>query len=171
MAGIRVTVRDDQFKAALAALAAGTQDASPLMKRWGEIGQQSISQNFEVGGRPTHWQPLSTATINTRIRGRTNLTRLATRNIGSRNPFRVTFLKPLVVTGTLRNVTVQPDANSVTFGSNPSARAYAAIQHLGGQAGRGLKVTIPARPYLLLQPEDEAEMAREAEHYIEGLLR
>ena len=26
--------------------------------------------------------------------------------------------------------------------------AYAAIHHLGGQAGRGRKVTIPARPYL-----------------------
>ncbi|MBN0437970.1 phage virion morphogenesis protein, partial [Pseudomonas aeruginosa] len=26
--------------------------------------------------------------------------------------------------------------------------SYAAIQQLGGQAGRGRKVTIPARPYL-----------------------
>ena len=31
---------------------------------------------------------------------------------------------------------------------------YAAIHHLGGEAGRGLKVTIPARPYFPVTPAD-----------------
>lgn len=32
---------------------------------------------------------------------------------------------------------------------------YAAIQHAGGQAGRGHKVTIPARAYMPITPDDE----------------
>lgn len=37
-----------------------------------------------------------------------------------------------------------------------SPLVYAAIHQLGGQAGRGLRATIPARPYLGLSDEDGA---------------
>ena len=166
MAGITVEVQDAQLTARIADLQSGIADASPLMRVWGEIAQQSIDENFDVGGRPQHWQPLAAATINKRIKGRTNLTRLATKNLQSRNPFKVTFLRPLVGTGTLKKVTVKPAKNTVEIGSNPSAKAYAAIHQFGGQAGRGRKVTIPARPYILLQTEDEQEMRQEALIYL-----
>jgi phage virion morphogenesis protein len=42
----------------------------------------------------------------------------------------------------------------VGAGSGPSA-AYALIHQKGGQAGRGLKTTIPARPYLPITADDE----------------
>jgi phage virion morphogenesis protein len=38
-------------------------------------------------------------------------------------------------------------------------RTYGRIQHLGGKAGRGKKVTIPARPYLGLSQSDLWEIA------------
>jgi len=37
-------------------------------------------------------------------------------------------------------------------------KIYAAIHHFGGKAGRGKKVTIPARPYMMVQDEDWREM-------------
>lgn len=52
----------------------------------------------------------------------------------------------LQVTNALaRSITTRADRDQAQIGSNLT---YAAIQQLGGQAGRGRKVTIPARPYL-----------------------
>jgi phage virion morphogenesis protein len=50
--------------------------------------------------------------------------------------------------------------NSITYGVTPSKLVlssnlvYSRIHQLGGQAGRGRRVTIPARPYLAFQEED-----------------
>lgn len=58
-------------------------------------------------------------------------------------------------------------ADSVLVGSN---KEYAAIHQKGGQAGRGLKVTIPARPYLGFSQEDHDEVqALLAEHLASAL--
>jgi phage virion morphogenesis protein len=43
---------------------------------------------------------------------------------------------------------------------------YARIHQLGGMAGRGRKVKIPARPYLVFRPEDPAAIAKKMEQYI-----
>jgi phage virion morphogenesis protein len=43
----------------------------------------------------------------------------------------------------------------VAVGTN---RVYAAIHQLGGQAGRGRKVTIPARPYLGVSAADRVRI-------------
>lgn len=54
--------------------------------------------------------------------------------------------KTLVDTATLRNsLSVSMAAEEVSVGSN---MVYAAIHQLGGKAGRGKKVSLPARPYL-----------------------
>ena len=54
--------------------------------------------------------------------------------------------KTLQLTGQLAaSISTQTGNNFAQIGSN---KKYAAIHHLGGQAGRGRKVTIPARPYL-----------------------
>ena len=58
----------------------------------------------------------------------------------------------LQVSGQLAlSITTQYDDTSAVIGSN---KVYAAIQHLGGQAGRNKKVNIPARPYLKLSEDD-----------------
>ncbi|MDK4671286.1 phage virion morphogenesis protein, partial [Kingella kingae] len=43
------------------------------------------------------------------------------------------------------SLTTQSGNDFARIGSN---KPYAAIHHIGGQAGRGRKVHIPARPYL-----------------------
>ena len=56
------------------------------------------------------------------------------------------------------SLTTQVGSNYARIGSN---KKYAAIHHLGGQAGRGHKTNLPARPYLpingnnQLQPDAE----------------
>ncbi|UOO82811.1 phage virion morphogenesis protein [Uruburuella testudinis] len=54
--------------------------------------------------------------------------------------------KTLQLTGQLAaSISTQVGNDFARIGSN---KPYAAIHHLGGQAGRDKKVTIPARPYL-----------------------
>ena len=57
----------------------------------------------------------------------------------------------------------------VQIGTNPAAHDYAAIQQFGGQAGRGRKVRIPARPFMLLQDEDVAEMTEQGRAYVQRI--
>jgi phage gpG-like protein len=50
-------------------------------------------------------------------------------------------------------------------------KPYAAIQHFGGMAGKGRKVKIPARPYMMIQDEDWAEIKAALNDFIiEGRL-
>lgn len=53
----------------------------------------------------------------------------------------------------------------VTVGTN---RVYARIHQLGGTAGRGRKVTIPARPYLGVSAEGQREMLQILTDHVEG---
>lgn len=59
---------------------------------------------------------------------------------------------PAVVTGTLRRSIRSDTPTQVRFGGFVGHVApttiYARIQELGGQAGRGLATTLPARPYM-----------------------
>ncbi len=136
MAGIKVTIGDTEFRRRFRRLQSGVEDGTPLMKLWGEIAHESITRNFEVGGRPTAWKPLAAATI--KIKG---------------------HARPLIGrTGQLRNIAVRPEQTRVLIGSSPQTKDYAAIQQKGGTAGRGRKVKIPARPYILLQSEDYDEI-------------
>ena len=146
MAGFLIKISDAELQRKITALNSGLVDATPLLRVWGEIALTSIQQNFEVGGRPT-WKTLSDVTIalkghDKKLIGRTN---------------------------NLRRITYKIQAPKLIVGTAPSARDYAAIQQFGGKAGRNLKVVIPARPYLVLQEEDKAEMRRESIHYLRRL--
>lgn len=125
---------NDAASAPLREFGASVGDLLPLMKNIGEVALQSVQENFEVGGRPA-WQPLAPATV--KAKGHS---------------------KPLIASGILKNVVMKASATEVVVGVQPAAQAYAAIQHFGGRAGRNHRVTIPARPYMLLQPEDLQEI-------------
>jgi len=58
----------------------------------------------------------------------------------------------LMDTGQLAtSITKEVTSKGVTIGTN---KVYGAIHHFGGKAGRGLLLTIPARPHLVVQEED-----------------
>lgn len=146
MAGVTVKIDDKEFQRRIEALRRGVIDATPLMKLWGEIAHASIVYNFEVGGRPA-WKKLSKVTV--QLKGHDKILRGRT--------------------GNLARITVKPGSKSVLLGTSPASRAYAAIQNFGGQAGRGRKVKVPARPFMVLQPEDKTEMAAVAKRYLQRI--
>jgi phage virion morphogenesis protein len=113
-----------------------TRDFTPVTKDMGERMRFSIEENFRTGGRPSGWKSLAPATVRARAR------------IG-KGP------KPiLIMSARLKNsITYKPDSTGLTVGTNV---IYARIQQLGGETGRGGKVRIPARPYLVVQESDLA---------------
>lgn len=129
---IQVKVEDGEIKALLGRLSQRTKDLTPVMRTIGQIVRTSVIKNFEKGGRPERWQPSQRALM---AGGLT-----------------------LVDTARLRNsINAKASSNSVEIGTNV---IYGAIHQLGGQAGRGKKVTIPARPFLAVQTEDWTEIKK-----------
>ena len=74
---------------------------------------------------------------------------------------------PLVDTENLMNsITSYYDNNIAMVGTN---EPYAAIHQFGGKAGRGRKVDIPARPFLVLTPQDEDDILEDVQAYFRSI--
>jgi len=64
--------------------------------------------------------------------------------------------KTLVDTALLStSITYVATSTGMSLGSN---KVYAPIQHFGGEAGKDQSVTLPPRPYLVIQDEDYEEI-------------
>lgn len=76
---------------------------------------------------------------------------------------------PLVDTENLMNsITSYYDNDSAEVGTN---EPYAAIHQFGGKAGRGRKVDIPARPFLVLTPQDEENILDDVQAYFRSVMK
>lgn len=76
---------------------------------------------------------------------------------------------PLVDTENLMNsITSYYDNDSAEVGTN---EPYAAIHQFGGKAGRGRKVDIPARPFLVLTPQDEEDILEDVQAYFRSVMK
>ena len=76
---------------------------------------------------------------------------------------------PLVDTENLMNsITSYYDNCIAMVGTN---EPYAAIHQFGGKAGRGRKVDIPARPFLVLTPQDEDDILEDVQAYFRSVVK
>lgn len=76
---------------------------------------------------------------------------------------------PLVDTENLMNsITSYYDNNVAEVGTN---EPYAAIHQFGGKAGRGRKVDIPARPFLVLTTQDEDDILEDVQAYFRSVVK
>lgn len=130
-------------------LLARGKDLSAPLNKCGEIVLSSVEQNFQTEGRyatagswhggTERWQDLAPRTKEARAKkGKWPGKKLQM----SQGGLAASFDKK--VTG-----------NNLEIGSN---KAYAGIHQFGGQAGRGRKVKIPARPMLVVQDDDVEDM-------------
>ena len=146
MTAFTVTVDDTEVRAALAALARRAGNPRPFLLAIGEDIMERAKRRFETGTDPAgrRWQPNARATIEAFVAGRGGFGK---RGINKKGQGLAMGKKPLIgETGSLRwQFHVAASGNAVTVGNS---MAYAAIHQFGGKAGRGRKVTIPARPFL-----------------------
>lgn len=76
---------------------------------------------------------------------------------------------PLVDTENLMDsITSYYDNDGAEIGTN---EPYAAIHQFGGKAGRGRKVDIPARPFLVLTPQDEDDILEDVQAYFRSVVK
>ena len=148
---IKITKKDLGAEKRVAEMLARVKNLRPAMRIIGEIGLTSIQRNFEEGGRPKKWKPLAASTIKQRRRqGRWPGQILVRLGIGS---------------GLLGSISYRVFPSKVVWSAK---KIYAAIQHFGGKAGRGHKVKIPARAYMLFQREDREEFRDALSEYVLG---
>ncbi|HHE3677624.1 TPA: phage virion morphogenesis protein [Pasteurella multocida] len=75
---------------------------------------------------------------------------------------------PLVDTENLMgSITSRYDNDSAEVGTN---EPYAAIHQFGGMAGRGRKVKIEARPFLVLTKQDKDDILEDAQNYFRSII-
>ena len=143
---IEIKVEDKELQKLLKKLAEKSQNLRPLMKNIAGIMQDSVEENFEKEGRPEKWTSLAEATIKQRKKKGYWPGRILQRR------------------GELAaSITSKYDANSAVVGTN---KVYAAIHQFGGDAGRGKKVKIPARPYLKLTLDNQKLISEEIKNYL-----
>jgi len=126
---IDIQVDDKEVVSLLKNLSKKVEDMTPVMRIIAGIMHDAVEENFEKEGQPK-WTPLAPATIKQREKK-------------GHWPGKI-----LQQSGQLASsISKKATSKSAIVGTN---KVYAAIQQFGGKAGRGHKVTIPARPFLKL---------------------
>lgn len=142
---IEIKIDNKEVNRNLLDLATSDENLRPLMKSIAGIVAYSMEENFKEEGRPK-WQDLAESTKKQRKK---------------KGMYPDLILQ---VTGQLAlSVNTYCDDDSAVIGSNLD---YAAIHQLGGQAGKGHKAEISAKPYLQLTDDDFAEIIDETTFFL-----
>ncbi len=147
---IKISIHDQQLRALLDQLEARLKNPHLLMRKIAGILMDEVEENFATEGKNNgaKWESLSKKTIKQR-------------EAKGYWPGKI-----LQQRGELAaTVTSKSDASRAIVGSN---KRYAAIHQLGGKAGRGRKVEIPARDYLSPSTGGINQVKRAVVNFIEG---
>ena len=148
---ITISANTAPIQQQLQRLAARVADLRPVMADVAEAMLESVRDNLDNERGPSGpWPELAAATI-------------LRRQLQGKWPG-----KMLQVSGTLKN-TITPGHDGHSAFVTAPAR-YAAIHHFGGPAGRGGKVNIPARPFMYLDNESQAEVFDTLSRHLERAL-
>lgn len=155
MTAVSVEVIDNQVRESLRQLKARVDNMQPLLRGLAEGITERTKHRFDTSTAPdeTPWAPNSAATLQM-LAERLAGSKSNRKKDGSLNAMGARALankRPLIDSGFLRqNIVPESTADALTV---TATAAYAAIQQWGGKAGRGLKVSIPARPYMPLRAD------------------
>ncbi|WP_293765822.1 phage virion morphogenesis protein [uncultured Aquitalea sp.] len=164
----QIQVTNDAIGDALTRLLEESRNLRPALLDFAEWAKAETDQHFidQVDWRGQPWAPNAKATLTQYLR-----THGGTRNykkdgsLSKAGEKRLGAKRILQVSGNLRRAAFSFDATATGLRFGPWGNgldAYAAIQQLGGQTGRGLKVTIPARQYLPVDSEGNLDPVAEA---------
>ena len=138
---MQVTVNDKEVLSMLSRVSNRVKDMRPIMRDISVLLLESVQTNFKMEGRPKKWSPLSSSTKASKIKRR-----------GSWQPI-------LVDSGLLRK------SNDTDYGSNyakvVNPTKYGIFHQLGTRK-------MPARPFMVLQDSDKANIIDLMRRYIEN---
>lgn len=166
---IEVKIDDAQVKAMLQRLAQRVGSLTPVMHAAGDVLRNDAMANFKGQHGPdgAPWHKLAQSTLLARAKRLSGKDGLYTPKGQLRKPAArlMANAKILLDRGTLRQSVqvLQTTPTSVTVGSR---LPYAAIHQLGGKAGRGGKVRIPARPFVGMSANAERQIINTINAYL-----
>lgn len=166
---IEITADTERVRAMLQRLAQRMGHLTPVMRQMGDVLRNDALANFKGQHSPSGapWAKLAPSTLLARAQRLSGKGGLYTQKGRLRKKAQrlISEAKALQDRGVLRQSvqTLAASANSVTVGSR---LPYAAIHQLGGQAGRGRKVRIPARPYLGMSANAERQIINTINAYL-----
>lgn len=181
MTSFTIEVKSDAVQALLAKLASRAGGLEPVLDSIGAGIVERTQRRFETSTGPdgVKWKPNSAATLamlTARISGqKSKVKKDGSLNAAGQRAY--SNKKPLIDTGELKSwIKHKASGNALIVSTSEATSDYGAIQQWGGKAGRGHKVTIPARPYLpiyqdgTLYPDEEATVLAALNHFLmEGL--
>lgn len=149
---IEITIDDREVRQALERLRSRVQDTGPAMHDIGQTLMANARRRFATSTGPDGqaWRPNAPATIAAYL-GRYGGSYKKDGSLSKKGAARAAGKKPLI--GESKQLQAIHYAAGRDWAEVGSSRIYAAIHQFGGQAGRGKRVTIPARPFL---PVDES---------------
>lgn len=162
-----IIIGADEFKRRMAAIGQFARRPRLAMKDMAAVLEDETEKNFAAEGRPK-WKELAPATQFHRVGGAKGYNKHG--ELKARSQRILENMKILQDSGLLAaSVHSQYGDDYTMIGA---ARPQARIQQLGGKAGKGRKVTIPARPYLpfssdfKMQPETETALLNSAMEHL-----
>lgn len=145
---IDIQLDDREVQAALRRLQKRLGDLTPVMREIGELIVERAKQRFEASTGPDgqKWERNAPSTVAAYLKQYGGSYKKSG-GLSKAGAARAAGKKPLIgeTKQLMDTLHYQAGGDSVTVGS---PMRYAAIHQFGGQAGRGKKVTIPARPFL-----------------------
>lgn len=153
MTSFTIEVDSRQAQQALQQVAERVQNMQPVLQGLGDFLVARIQARFDTSTGPDgqRWRALSAATLRAFSDRLGAKYRKKAGGLNARGQAKVSGRKILVLTGDLQRQTrARAGATSVVISNS---QPYAAIHQFGGQAGRGHKVTIPARPFFPVKPD------------------
>lgn len=139
---MQVTIQDEELNRVLSKMSSKVKDLRPVMRDIANLLLESIQKNFKAEGRPVKWKPLAPSTIANKVKRK-----------GTWKPI-------LVDTGLLRK------SNNTDYGKN-YAKVVNPIKY-GIYHQMGTK-KMPARPFMVLQEKDKANIIDLMRRYIENV--
>ena len=177
MTAFTIAIQDQQVKAALQALSRKLARMDGALLTIGEGIIERTKRRFETSTGPdgAPWKPNSAATLGLLERRLSGQKGKVLKGGGLNKSGRAALANKKPLIGPSQDLRRQfvaiAVANTLTVISTPK---YAAMQQFGGKAGRGHKVTIPARPFLPVRadgsiyPADKAEILKALNEYLSG---
>jgi len=160
---IRLTLQTGDTVRIFAILTTHLGDLSPVMAQARDLLLRSVRENFAQGGRPS-WRPRRPPRQGTPLGGVSS--RLVNSITSTTTPTSVTL------TSSLPYSAIQQYGGTVHLPAMVAAphRAFRFVTAdntvVFTKRVRAHSVTIPARPYLVAQPEDERELVRLTERHL-----
>lgn len=152
MTTFTIQVKDQQVLDVLQKLQKRMGNLQPAFSALGNDMTARVHRRFDTSTGPdgSAWKPLSASTLDGYVGSFGKGLFKKDGGLNKKGANRLASRKPLIgESGDLsRQIVPTATSSSLTISSSP---VYAAIHQFGGQAGRGLKVTIPARPFMPVQ--------------------